>query len=153
MSRVAYVGSKGTHLTREYDINQLQAGSGGSESLHRRSICQSLAADCQPNAANFTLNCEGLANLRDNQQRRRSDQAAAQNLYVACGYGAANYFRPYQGWGTITRLENTANSIYNSLQVAARRSFGDLTFSASYTYSHSIDDSSDRGDALFVDPF
>ncbi len=29
---------------------------------------------------------------------------------------------------------------------------GDLTFSASYTYSHSIDDSSDRGDALFVDP-
>src|SRR5208283_1407383 len=77
---------------------------------------------------------------------------AVQNLFVACGYGATNYFRKYQGVGSVTRVENSANSIYNSLQVALRRSLGDLTLSASYTYSHSIDDSSDRYDLVFTYP-
>jgi len=76
-----------------------------------------------------------------------------QNLFVACNNaGVNNYYRKYQGYGSITRVEPSANSIYNSLQIGVRRSVGDLTLSASYTYSHSIDDSSDRGDALFVDP-
>jgi hypothetical protein len=59
-------------------------------------------------------------------------------------------YRPYQGYGSITRIENSASSNYNSLQLTARRSFGDLTFTADYTWSHSIDDSSDRYDSLFV---
>jgi hypothetical protein len=148
---VAYVGSKGTHLTREYDINQLQAVP-AAQNPYIAANLPITSTDCQPNAANFTLNAQGLPTSATISNGAVLDQAAAQNLYVACSYGASNYFRPYQGWGTITRLENTANSIYNSLQIAARRSVGDLTFSASYTYSHSIDDSSDRGDALFVDP-
>ncbi len=148
---VAYVGSKGTHLTREYDINQLQAVP-AAQNPYIAANLPITSTDCQPNAANFTLNAQGLPTSATISNGAVLDQAAAQNLYVACAYGAANYFRPYQGWSTITRLENTANSIYNSLQIAARRSVGDLTFSASYTFSHSIDDSSDRGDALFVDP-
>jgi hypothetical protein len=70
---------------------------------------------------------------------------------VACGNPGANYYRKYQGYGSITRVENSANSIYHSLQMAVRRTVGDLTLSASYTFSHSIDNSSDRYDALFVD--
>jgi len=81
-----------------------------------------------------------------------TDPHVLQNLFVACSLGANNYFRKYQGLGSITRVEPSANSIYHSLQISARRSVGALTLSASYTFSHSIDNSSDRGDALFVDP-
>ena len=149
---VAYVGSKGTHLTREYDANQLQAVP-ASQNPYIAANLPITSNDCQTNAANFTLNSQGLPTSAVISNGAVLTQNAAQNLYVACGYGAANYFRPYQGWGTITRLENTANSNYNALQLALRRSMGDLTLSASYTFSHSIDDSSDRSDALFVDPF
>ncbi len=61
--------------------------------------------------------------------------------------------RPLQGFGNITRLEDTANSIYNALQFSARRTLGDLQLSVAYTYSHSIDDSSDRFDGAFVDSY
>jgi hypothetical protein len=81
-----------------------------------------------------------------------TDPHVLQNLSAACNLGNSNYFRKYQGLGSVTRVEPSANSIYNSLQISVRRSVGALTLSASYTYSHSIDDSSDRGDALFVDP-
>jgi hypothetical protein len=149
---VAYVASKGTHLTREYDLNQLQAVP-ASQNPYITAGLPITGNDCQSNAANFTLNAQGLPTSAVISNGAVLSQTAAQNLYVACNYGASNYFRPYQGWGTITRLENTANSNYNSLQVSARRSVGALSLSANYTYSHSIDDSSDRGDALFVNPF
>jgi hypothetical protein len=150
----AYVGSKGTHLTREYDLNQLQALP-ASENPFLAANLPITSADCGTPGTpsfNFTLNNQGLPTSAVISNGTVIGQAAAQSLYVACNYGASNYFRPYQGWGAITRIENTANSIYNSLQISARRSIGDLTVSANYTFSHSIDDSSDRGDALFVDP-
>ncbi len=62
-------------------------------------------------------------------------------------------YRPYQGFGTILRLEDMANSIYNSLQVSARRTVGHLTMSLAYTWSHSLDDSSDRSDGSFVNSY
>jgi hypothetical protein len=39
------------------------------------------------------------------------------------------------------------------LQATAKRTVGDLTVSMAYTYSHSIDDSSDRFDGAFVNSF
>jgi len=39
------------------------------------------------------------------------------------------------------------------LQVSARRTVGRLNFSLAYTWSHSLDDSSDRGDGSFVDSY
>jgi hypothetical protein len=77
---------------------------------------------------------------------------AAINLQVACG-ADPNQFRPILGLGTITRLENKASSLYHSMQVAARKNLGGLELSAAYTYSHSIDDSSDRYDGGFVDSY
>jgi len=61
-----------------------------------------------------------------------------------CGYtGTAlnsNLYRPYQGWGAIALMEMAANSNYNSLQVALRATaWKNLTFNASYTWSHAFD--------------
>jgi hypothetical protein len=152
---VAYVGSKGTHLTRQYDLNQLDPIPAAENPYVVDSLGAITANDCgslqfggdgQPTQA-VIQGTTGVAPVTV------TDAHVLQNLFVACGLNgsAANYYRKYQGYGTITRIENSANSNYNSLQIAARRSLGDLTLSASYTYSHSIDNSSDRYDALFVD--
>jgi hypothetical protein len=64
-----------------------------------------------------------------------------------------NTLRPYPGVGQIFSLQNVANSAYNSLQATLRRVKGPLTVGASYSYSHSIDDASDRSDATFVNSY
>ena len=43
--------------------------------------------------------------------------------------------------------------MYNSLQVTAQRTVGQLTFSAAYTWSHSLDNSSDRYDSGFLNSY
>ena len=55
--------------------------------------------------------------------------------------------------GQIFSLENVADSHYNGLQATLRRSKGRLSLDAAYSYSHSIDDSSDRFDSTFVNSF
>jgi hypothetical protein len=45
----------------------------------------------------------------------------------------------------INTLSNIAHSNYNSLQVSAQRSAGNVTFRASYTFSKSLDDASGAG--------
>ncbi|HKM79437.1 MAG TPA: carboxypeptidase regulatory-like domain-containing protein [Candidatus Acidoferrum sp.] len=151
MLSVAYVGSKGTHLTRQFDANQLTEVP-ASQNPYIAAGLPITAADCPSDMSNFTLDSTGLPISAIISNGATISGQAVQNLFVACGYGATNYFRKYQGVGSVTRVENSANSIYNSLQVALRRSLGDLTLSASYTYSHSIDDSSDRYDLVFTYP-
>jgi len=165
---VAYVGSKGTHLTRQYDLNQLTPVPASQNPYILNNLGAMTQADCNsltvdnsgdPNDPNWGLPVS--ASLTGTQgttpvivtNTTPTGLHILQNLNVACNNaGANNYYRHYQGYGSITRVEPTANSNYNSLQIAARRSIGSLTLSASYTYSHSIDNSSDRADALFVDP-
>jgi len=52
--------------------------------------------------------------------------------------------------GRVLSLQDIADSQYHALQATLRRTRGPLTVGASYTYSHSLDDSSDRSDASFV---
>jgi hypothetical protein len=59
----------------------------------------------------------------------------------------------FPGFNNINTLRDAANSIYHSLQVSANRTVGDLTLSLAYTYSHSVDDSSDRSDTAFVNAY
>src|ERR1035441_1313223 len=61
--------------------------------------------------------------------------------------------RSYLGLGQIISLENSANSTYNAFQTTLRRTAGPFTLGLSYTYSHSLDNSSDRSDATFVDSY
>ena len=74
---------------------------------------------------------------------------AAINLSVACG-ASADPFRHYLGYSDIASLQDAASSNYNALQMSLRRTVGSLQISGAYTYSHSIDDASDRFDASFV---
>jgi hypothetical protein len=130
----SYVGTKGTHLTLQRDINQLLPL---SKSQNPYGAGQVMTAD---DCANGTVN--GVA---------PTGQAAI-NFGVACG-GDPNPYRPYAGFGTITSLEDAANSSYNALQISARRTVGRLSFSVAYTYSHSLDDSSDRYDSNFLNSY
>jgi hypothetical protein len=77
---------------------------------------------------------------------------AALHLAIACG-ADPSAFRPFVGFASITRLEEAASSTYHALQASLRRSVGGLQFSVAYTYSHSIDNSSDRFDSNFVDSY
>jgi hypothetical protein len=75
------------------------------------------------------------------------------NTCVSLGVTNPDPIRPYPGYGTITDLALESSSIYHALQASLRRSVGQFTLSAAYTYSHSIDDSSDRGDASLVNAY
>ncbi len=139
VAAVSYVGSKGTHLTLQRNLNQLfPVATADNPFAPGQPITQ---ADCT------ALNSDGeLAN-----GTAVTGQAAI-NLGIACG-NDPNPNRPLVGMGRITRLEDQANSIYHALQASAHRTVGDLTLSVAYTYSHSIDDSSDRGDGAFVNSY
>lgn len=150
---VAYVGSKGTHLTLENNGNQLCPISGGG-------ACGSAIANPytpgeaisvfdavnnptgNTNCANGTVNGVPVTG------------PAANNLAVAaCGASADPLRTAFPGYSNITYLRDAANSTYHALQVSANRTVGDLTLSLAYTYSHAIDDSSDRGDNAFVNAY
>jgi carboxypeptidase family protein len=145
---VSYVGSKGTQLSYRADANQLSMV---PSSLNPYPAGTPITAnDC----GSFNFDANGFPTSATVAGGIAvTNPQVVQNLAVACGQNIAAYYRPYQGYGTITRIANGANSSYNSLQVGAQRTVGDLTFSLAYTYSHSIDDSSDWDDNNFVDSF
>jgi hypothetical protein len=134
LSVVSYVGSKGTHLTLQGDLNQLYpVPANQNPYLPGQAMTQ---ADCNNGTVNGVVPT-GQAGI---------------NFNVACG-GNPDPNRPYVGFGTITQLQNQANSNYNALQVTMRRTAGRSQFSLAYTYSHSLDNSSDRYDGNFVDSY
>jgi hypothetical protein len=135
VASVAYVASKGTHLGSERDLNQLHG----------------LSATQNPYKPGEAIGPNDCTTLTTPSGVAITGQAA-NNFTVACGNSALP-FRPIQGFGDITGLNFDANSSYNALQTSLRRTVGSLNLSASYTYSHSIDNSSDRFDATFVDSY
>jgi hypothetical protein len=131
---VAYVGSKGTHLTDIRDLNQVLPVSGSQNPFSfGEIITPAICASGVVNGVPVT-------------------GPAATNLGIACG-NDPDFSRPFSGVSNITRIESSANSIYNALQLSARRTAGDLTYSVAYTYSHAIDDSSSRADNAFVNSY
>ncbi len=150
VATVSYVGNKGTHLTQQRNLNQLfpvpaadnpyiAAGLPITPEIDDALGNVIYAGDC----SKHTVGQGGTA---------ITNPTALLNLGVACG-NDPNPNRPIGGFGNITRLEDQANSIYHALQATARRTVGDLTLSVAYTYSHSIDNSSDRYDGAFVNSY
>ena len=132
---VGYVGSKGTHLTTPGNLNQLQPL---PAALNPFQSGQPITSDeCD------TLVVNGID---------VSDTQAGTHLAIACG-ADPNPFRNFVGYGNILSLERIANSSYNSFQTTLRRTAGALAMSFAYTWSHSIDDSSDRYDNNFVNSY
>jgi hypothetical protein len=72
------------------------------------------------------------------------------NLAIACGNDPDLFRTNYPGLGSIQRVVAEANSNYNALQFSLRKTTGALTLDMAYTYSHSLDNSSDATDSNFV---
>jgi Carboxypeptidase regulatory-like domain len=153
---VSYVGSEGTHLTRFLDINQIkrtplsQNPYGPGEPI----------VDCgttfdgfgvpmdavTPGGAPVPYIAPGTSGL---------PSGPAVNLGIACGkVNFPDIFRTqFPGIGSVSRIEETASSSYNALEVSVRRSVGGLEINGAYTYSHSIDNSSSARDPITLDTY
>lgn len=152
LASIAYVGSKGTHLTTELQVNQL---------LPLNPVNNPFLPG-QP-LTNFICLGEGAPFFVINGNNYGPASAPYQNLLAACAgmnpiAPAANSIRSAgfaisPGLGQIYSLENIANSNYNAMQFTLRRTKGPLTLGVSYSYSHSIDDSSDRFSQVFVNAY
>ena len=165
ISSASYVGSKGTHLTAELNLNQLPPV---PASLNPFLAHQPITVDtCLPplNPADpLSEGFDGTA-FHENGISIGPGDPAYPNLLIACQGSTtqngvsvqlplANSLRTVAPTiGDIYSLQNVANSSYNALQTTLRKVAGPLTLSVSYTYSHSIDDSSDRNDATFVNSY
>lgn len=152
LATAAYVGSKGTHLSTELQVNQL---------LPLNPVNNPFLPG-QP-LTNFICLGEGAPFFSINGNNYGPGSAPYQNLLAACAgmnpnAPAANSIRTpgyaiAPGMGQIYSLMNIANSNYHALQLTLRRTRGPLTLGVSYTYSHSIDDSSDRFSQVFVNAY
>ena len=132
---VSYVGSKGTHLGRQFELNQL---SPLPDSLNPYKPGEPIGPnDCSNLTTPSGVPVTGLALV---------------HLNIACG-NDPNPFRPFRGLSSIVRLDNGASSNYNALQASLRRSVGALQVNVSYAYGHSIDDSSSRFDGGMLNEF
>ena len=153
-----YVGSKGTHLTLQREINQLipTPAANNPYGLHDPLMCSPVAAyyDQNPIPGDY-----GNHFVLTNGATIDPTSPAWNNLKTACysvsGEGAnPNAYRTFApGLDNIYSLENTANSSYNAFQFTLRRVAAPLTLGVAYTYSHSFDNSSDRSDSNFVNSF
>jgi hypothetical protein len=141
IATIAYVGSKGTHLTAEQQINSLPAVP-LSENPFSPGEPLLTSNDCVIAAG--TLSTYQLTNGKT----VGPGSPAYNNLNLACNESNIDASRPYFGIGRIFSLNNIANSSYNSLQATVKRTSGPLTLGVSYTYSHSLDNSSDRFDPI-----
>ncbi len=154
VATISYVGSKGTHLTRESNLNQIFPISPAQNPY----LVNKEVITVDPNGGNSpdcgsAFDANGVPLNAMTQSKVPITGQAAVNLGIAACGTNPNIFRPFPGYGTITHLEDRASSIYHAMQTSIRRSVGQLTISAAYTYSHSIDDSSDRGDGTFVNSY
>jgi hypothetical protein len=125
IASIAYVGSKGTHLGRQFDINQVVP----------------VPLSQNPYKPGEAIGPNDCATMTTPSGVPVTGQAAI-NLGIACG-NDPNPYRPYVGFHGMDFLQFGASSNYNSLQVSASRTIAPLTLSIAYTYSHSIDDASD----------
>jgi len=164
IANLAYVGSGGVHLTRSYEYNQMHSVPASQNpyapgQLIAASDCSWGPGNSQPNVVvdaygvpTNAVTSYGTPIPYNPPTPGGVPSGAAVNLFVACGNNA-NPFLPFAGIGSITRKDQTGSSNYNALQASLRHSIGGLQLSAAYTYSHSIDDSSDWNDSGFVDSY
>jgi hypothetical protein len=159
---LAYVGSKGTHLTIERQLNQLPPLPPGENPFGPNEPLT--ITDCNVPPGGGT---QGIGNapgdgktpfLLENGTLVTPQNPAYMYLQAAC----TNTYtpnvnslpgRPYPGLGRIFSLQNVANSSYHALQTTMRHTSGRLTLGVSYTYSHSLDDASDRSDPVLVNSY
>lgn len=153
LGSLAYVGSNGTHLAAELQVNQLEPVNASQNPFNLPGPDKTITQDL----------CVSLGSLPINGVTFQPGQPGYVNLEAACAgflpsipvpnalHQAGNSIAP--GMGQIFSLQDVAKSNYNAMQFTLRRTKGPLTLGISYTYSHSIDDSSDRSSTIFVNAY
>jgi hypothetical protein len=152
----AYVGAKGTHMTTVRDANQIKPV---DSSLNPYKAKQPMVwtSDCVGGRGGFEILQNGTY---AGGVSVTSGDPGYINMAVACygtpGFGTPfnpSIYRPYSTLGSIMAVDNIGDSRYNAFQLSVRRTAAPLVLGVAYTYSHSIDDSSDRADANFVNSY
>jgi hypothetical protein len=165
----AYVGAKGTHLTAVRDLNQLPPL---SSDLNPFLPGQPITASVCSSGVNppYAFSTLGVNTTNPPPPGGITSSPVIgplspgyENMVVACtgnvGFAvtgsiplgiSADNVRPYPGFSNIISIENVADSEYNALQSTLQQTTGPLTLGVAYTYSHSLDDSSDRASQNFA---
>lgn len=158
VANVAYVGSKGTHLTVERQLNQLaplptsENPFGPNEPLTLADCTVSPSGNPaeHPGDGTYPFLLQSGTIVTPQNPAYVHLQAACTNPHIP---NVNSLPRPYPGLGRIFSLQNVANSAYNAFQFSLRRAHGPLTAGLSYTYSHSLDNASDRSDPVLVNSY
>jgi hypothetical protein len=157
---LGYAGSKGTHLTVERQLNQLPPlplsenpfGPNEPLTINGCSIPPGSSTGAVfPGDGTTPFQLQSGTIVGPSSPAYPYLQAACTNLHTPNVNSLS--LRPYPGLGRVLSLENVANSSYHAFQFTARRTRGALTTGLSYSYSHSIDDSSDRSDPVLVNSY
>jgi hypothetical protein len=121
---VAYVGSLGRKLARNWTISQVPVG---INTFTVPALAGTSGTDKSGLGLNPSCSAAGVCNV----------QALLINNTVP-----STFFQNYIGYNNMQMKQNGASSNYNSLQVNFRHAFSHgLTFQAVYTWSHALDNS------------
>src|SRR5262249_18290439 len=156
----SYVGSRGTHLTLERQLNQLHPlpesfnpfGPGEPLTIEECTIPPGgPGGGSFPGDGTTPFALQNGTVITPQNPAYQYLQAACTNTHTPNVNSLPG--RPFPGLGRVLALQNVADSNYNGLQVTLRRASGSLTAGLSYSYSHSLDDSSDRSDPVLVNSY
>lgn len=164
VAEIGYVGKRGTHLYRAYDLNQMRIDQPGfldSFLIARQNVLSGCKADgtgcpvgvtgqtptmlLQMVSATFLNSSTSANNLKLNSIgnfAQRIDQLTGASSITAKGF-PANFFRPNPQFSQIFFFDSGGDSYYHGGFIAIRRRFEKgLDFGFTYTLSKSIDDMS-----------
>jgi hypothetical protein len=162
VAQVGYVGKRGTHLLRGYNLNQTRLNSDVIASFNRLKAnfdagCTNrvTGAGCRagytPQAVGILLQLSSEAFLNSAATTTDLRQNAVGNLANRIDTSfdiwtrgvPANYFRPNPQFSSLFYLDSGGDSYYHGLQVTLRRRFENgFSFGLAYTLSKSIDNMS-----------
>jgi hypothetical protein len=157
VANIAYVGSQGTHLTVERQLNQLPSLPASENPFGPNEPLT--ITDCTVNpVGNSAPGSAGTPFFLQNGTVVTEQSPAYVHLQAACtnpNLPNVNSLpgRQYPGLGRVLSLQNVANSTYHAFQATLRQTTGSLTTGISYSYSHSLDEASDRSDPVLVDSY
>jgi hypothetical protein len=155
VGQVSYIGRRGTHLLRSYDINQINADPILSSFLimreNVRARCNADGTGCPsgvtgrsvpivgtgPNqvAPSVVNSAAALTEIQQNEAGAFAERIENNTLALR--------LRPNQQFNRITYLDSGGDSYYHGLQVVLRRRFGrGLGANLAYTLAKSIDNGS-----------
>ncbi|HWZ81848.1 MAG TPA: carboxypeptidase regulatory-like domain-containing protein [Terriglobales bacterium] len=161
---LGYVGSKGSHLTAVLQPNAFPlAPQGVNDGIQLSGNPYPIGQPIVQSTVLGAFDCNNLGTLNNpvfqvNGVKINKTQPAYLNMIAACenlnasGLPPINSRRPFIGIQKIFSLENVADSNYHAFQATLRKTRGPVTVDVSYSFSHSIDDSSDRNDTTTVNP-